>query len=68
MYSFQSLIINPNIHQQQLAQVIANGDEHKVKVEILTETQPAGPTATPVQCHSIEIAQLSPTHRDIAGW
>lgn len=48
-------------------QVGGPGDEDKVKVEIMTETQPAGPTATPVQCHSIEIPQHSPTHRDIAG-
>ncbi|KAK7573640.1 hypothetical protein V9T40_010831 [Parthenolecanium corni] len=60
------LIISQNIHPQHLVQVGGPGDEDKVKVEIMTETQPAGPTATPVQCHSIEIPQHSPTHRDIA--
>lgn len=34
---------------------------------MMPEAQPPGPTATPVHCHTIELQQHSPTHRDIAG-
>lgn len=63
----QPILIEQN--QQHLTQTRTSPvDTDKVReVEIMSEAQPAGPTATPVQCHTIEIPQHSPTHRDIAG-
>ncbi len=53
--------------QQHLTQQRVTEDDKSREAEILSETQPSGPTATPVHCHSLDMQQTSPTHRDIAG-
>lgn len=64
----QSLLLTQNTHQQHLSQQRSSAEDDKTRdVEIMSETQPLGPTATPVHCHSMEMQQHSPTHRDIAG-
>lgn len=35
---------------------------NNLKDDLLADPQPPGPTATPVQCHSV-----SPSHRDMGG-
>ncbi|XP_065208877.1 uncharacterized protein LOC135837501 isoform X2 [Planococcus citri] len=66
--SSQPLLLDQNGHHLGPTQPqIQNPDDNKHHdVEMISEGQPPGPTATPVHCHSMEMQQHSPTHRDIA--